>query len=131
MTDNKRDLKVAIAGLGQVGTTFLRKFADKIGTGVEIVAVAEINKDAPGIELAKDKGINVVNDPKELVAMGEEIDIIFDLTGNEDAKKAMRSDLARSGNQYTALVPEVVAYLLWNLMDGSTVLPEKHGKIGY
>ena len=131
MIDGKRDLKVAIAGLGQVGTTFLNKFADKMGGGVEIVAAAEINNEAPGIQVARDKGINVVTDPRELVAMGEEIDIIFDLTGNEDAKKSMRSDLARSGNHYTALVPEIVAYLVWNLMGETTVLPDKHAKIGY
>ncbi|MCK5236716.1 MAG: hypothetical protein KAR06_07000 [Deltaproteobacteria bacterium] len=131
MTDGKKEVSVAIVGLGQVGSTFLDKLATKEGSGVNIVAAAELNSSAPGVESAKSKGIEVHEGTKELVAMGDSVDIIFDLTGNPEAKRNLRSELARSGNQHTVIAPEVVAFLIWDLMGESKEFPGGHTSKGY
>ncbi len=131
MSDNK-EVKVAILGLGRVGSKFMGKLAEKSSNGIKIVAAAERDSASAGIEEAKSQGVAVHNDSKDVVAMGEDIDIIFDLTGNVEARKALRSDLARSGNQHTVIAPEVVAFLIWDLMGGeSGALPRDAGKSGY
>ena len=131
MSDNK-EVKVAILGLGRVGSKFMTKLAEKASSGIKIVAAAEKDSGSPGIEEAKGKGVAVHTDSKDIVAMGEDIDIIFDLTGNTEARKALRSELARSGNQHTVIAPEVVAFLIWDLMGGeSGELPREAGKSGY
>ncbi len=63
--------------------------------------------------------------------MGESIDIMFDLTGNPDARRALRSELARSGNQHTVIAPEVVAFLIWDLMGETAAFPGEHPSKGY
>lgn len=131
MSDNK-EVKVAILGLGRVGSKFMGKLAENSGNGIKIVAAAEKDNGSPGVEDAKSKGVTVHSDSKDVVAMGEDVDIIFDLTGNTDARKALRSELARSGNQHTVIAPEVVAFLIWDLMGGeSGELPREAGKSGY
>ncbi len=128
---NGKVIKVAIAGLGRVGCTFLEKLSSN-SYGVEIVAAVDTSPDAPGRTVAEDKGIKVCDETKNLVAMGEEIDLIFDLTGSAEARTIIRGELARSGNQHTVLAPEVVAFLMWNMMGDGESFPDHHsGNDGY
>ncbi len=128
----KKEINIAIVGLGKVGSMFLKKLLEKERQGIKVIGVAEQTKDVPGIKLAKDKGIRIYGSPDELVSLGEEVDVIFDLTGNTDARKALRGGLARTGNQHTVIAPEVIAFLVWDLIaQGSEELPESGAKRGY
>lgn len=131
MATEKKDVNVAILGLGRVGSTFLEKLTEKERQGIKIVAAAEPNQNSEGVKIAKDKGIRVYSDSKDVIALGEGVDIIFDLTGNPDARKALRSGLAQSGNQNTVVAPEVIAFLVWDLMGGGAGFPSAHTKRGY
>lgn len=131
MATEKKDVNVAIVGLGRVGSTFLEKLTEKERQGVKIVAAAEPNQNSPGVKIAKDKGIRVYGDSKDVIALGEGVDIIFDLTGNAEARKALRSGLAQSGNQSTVVAPEVIAFLVWDLMAVGERFPGDHSKKGY
>lgn len=131
MAVEKKKVTVAIVGLGRVGSTFLVKLAEREGQGVSIVGAVERDAKSAGVGVAKDKGVKVFNDTKDVVSMGDEVDIIFDLTGNPDARKNLRGDLARSGNQHTVIAPEVVAFLIWDLMGGKEDFPGGHKKSGY
>ncbi len=131
MAEEKKIVRVAIVGLGRVGSVFLERLSEKEGSGLNIVACAEKRADAQGVEIAKNKGIPVYTDTKEIVAMGEDVDVIFDLTGNAEARKNLRGELARSGNQHTVIAPEVIAYLLWDLMGETEALPQAHDRKGY
>ncbi|MBI3753731.1 MAG: homoserine dehydrogenase [Deltaproteobacteria bacterium] len=127
----KKEVKTAIVGLGKVGSTFLKKLLEKERQGIKVICVAEQTQDTPGIKLAKDKGIKIYNSPEDLLSPGEELDIIFDLTGNPNARKALRSGLARTGNLHTVIAPEVVAYLVWDLIAQGEEFPESGAKRGY
>lgn len=131
MAVEKKKVNVAIVGLGRVGSTFLAKLAEREGQGVSIVAAAERDAKSAGVGIAKGKGIKVFGDTKDIVTMGDEVDIIFDLTGNPDARKNLRGELARSGNQHTVIAPEVVAFLIWDLMGAKEDFPGDHKKSGY
>src|SRR3990172_4248900 len=131
MAVEKKKVNVAIVGHGRVGATFLSKLAEREGDGVSIVAAAEKDAKSAGVGVAKAKGVKVFSDTKDIVAMGEDVDIIFDLTGNPEARKNLRGELARSGNQHTVIAPEVVAFLFWDVMGAKEAFPGDHRKTGY
>ena len=128
----KKEIQIAIVGLGKIGSTFLKKLLEKERQGINIMGVVEQNEDAPGIELAKDKGIKIYDSLDKLLYLSQEVDVIFDLTGNIDARENLRGGLARARNQHTVIVPEVIAFLIWNLIaQGSEEFPESEAKLGY
>ena len=67
---------------------------------------------------------------KEIVDMGDQIDIIFDLSGNEETRKQLREQLEASNNNHTVIAPENVARLVWSLITNKP-LPDVHEKKGY
>jgi predicted dehydrogenase len=131
MTMVKTQFKVAILGLGRVGSTFLSKLSTIDNIGVDIVAAVERDTKAAGLSIAQSSDIPVYTDAREVVKLGEDVDIIFDLTGNPETRKVMRADFARSGNQHTVLVTEVMAQFIWSLMDDVGGFPNFHADKGY
>lgn len=125
------EIKAAIVGLGRVGSIFLRKLIDKDGQGIRIVAAAERDENAPGVQFALDNGIMVYREGREIAALGDEIDIIFELTGNPNEKMLLRRELLRAKNLHTVLAPETIALFIWGLIAEGEELPEVHRKRGY
>jgi len=111
-----RKIQVALLGLGEVGQDFAEMFLERIQEGgrpVEIAAVAHRRPDSPVALGFAQSGVPVFADAVEVTSLGEKIDIIFDLTGNPDVRRALREALQASGNRHTVIAPEVVAQLLW------------------
>ena len=120
----KKEIQIAIVGLGKIGSTFLKKLLEKERHGIKLMGVVEQNKDTPGIEFAKTKGIKIYDNLDKLLYLSQEVDVIFDLTGNIGAREAMRGGLARTRNQHTVIAPEVIAFLIWDLIaQGSEEFP--------
>ena len=113
MDDN---INIAIVGLGRVGTTFLKKLFDYRERGISIIAVTEPNPDSPGLKFAVQKGILVVADKDDIIAMGEKADVIFNLTGDPSIERTMRLAQVKMGNHKTVVVSTVMASLLWKLI---------------
>lgn len=126
-----KDVKIAIAGLGRVGSRFLQKLTEQRSSGVKIIAVAEGNPDAPGMKIAEDRNIKVYRDVRDIVKLGDSIDVIFDLTGSMEVRKALRSGLAESNNRHTVVAPEVIAFLIWDLVASGEAFPDSHALAGY
>jgi homoserine dehydrogenase len=125
-------VKVALLGLGDVGEKFAEHFLEKIQeehVNVEIVAVASRNLDSPVAMGFSHSKVPVFQDAMEVVSMGKKVDIIFDLTGDQDLRKKLRTALQASNNQHTVIAPEIVAQLLWNFF-GEGELPSS-GQTGY
>ena len=120
---------IAIVGLGRVGSVFLEKLLAQSGKGVAIVAVAE-KGDTAGAALAKTHGIENLN-IDQLVAKGDDIDILFDLTGSAAVRQELRERLMGSGNRHTVIATESVALLIWALVTDGENMPDVHGKTGY
>ena len=120
-----KEIHVAIVGLGRVGGTFLEKLLASESKGIVIVGAAESNIDSPGTKLAMDKGIAIYENVERLVEMGDKIDIIFELTGDMKAKKSLREAMVRTSNSHTVIAPEIMAFLIWDLIadDGDLAVP--------
>lgn len=127
----KTRFKVVVLGLGRVGSTFLSKLTKIENVGIDIVAAVEKDSQAPGVSLAQSSDIPVYSDSREITKLGDSVDIIFDLTGSPEARKYLRADLARSGNQHTVLVTEVMAHFIWNLIEEVGGFPDFHNDKGY
>lgn len=126
-------IKVALLGLGHVGEAFAEHFLAKIQEehiDVEIVAVADRHPDTPvALGFAHSK-VPVFQDAMEVIKLGEQVDLIFDLTGNAELRQKLRAGLQESNNRHTVIAPEVFARLLWNFFGERQALPQ-HAQTGY
>lgn len=120
---------VAIVGLGRVGSVFLEKLLTQVNKGIAIVAVAETG-DTAGSVLAKAKSIENLS-LDQIVGKGDNIDILFELTGSPAVRQELRDKFMASGNRHTVIATESVASLIWALISDGEALPNVHTKKGY
>ena len=121
--------KVAIVGLGRVGSSFLDELLCLTGKGVKVAYAVEMN-DTPGRRSAEAAGVKVLT-IDELIAIGEAVDIVFDLTGIPEVRKELREKFFATNNRHTVIAPESIAHFLWSIMS-DTALPVIEGrKTGY
>jgi len=120
---------IAIVGLGRVGTVFLEGLVSHGGGDIQIVGVAE-SSETKGKALAKSLNIPAF-DIDALIAKGEGIDILFDLTGAPAVRKELREKMMAAGNKHTIIATETIARLVWSLLAHDVALPGVHAKSGY
>jgi len=123
-------IRVALLGLGNVGESFAEHFLEQIQEGqrpIEIVAVAHHQTDSPVALGFSQNGVPVYKDASEVINMGENVDIIFDLTGNAEVRQSLRKGLMDSGNRHTVIAPEVFAKLLWMFFGEDVVVDARAG----
>ena len=120
--------KIAIIGLGRIGSTVFEQLHGRQRQGIEIACVCEQN-DTPGRGKAQKAGVPLMT-IDQIVAQGDAVDMIFDMTGMPKVRKDLREKLQASNNKHTVLVPENVAYLLWAVLSGEHV-PDQDHRSGY
>jgi len=101
---------VAIIGAGRGGTALMEIFADD--PLVQIVGVAEVNPGAPGVSLAKQLGILVTRDYRQLLDL-EQMNLIIDVSGNADVWQALQ-DFHRMG---VTVIGGASAKFMWELIE--------------
>lgn len=81
----EKQMKIAIIGGGRRCKAFLEMFDARRfpKLGAEIVAVADLNPDAPGIQLARRKNIHITRDYKDFYKI-RNLDLVIELTGKAD-----------------------------------------------
>lgn len=126
----RNNINIAIIGLGRVGSVFLTKLLEIEGKSISIVAVAEKDSDSPMLKLAMERGIKVC-DYHQIVNMEEEVDIIFDMTGDSKSRRSLRMQMLTSGNVHTVIAPEILAFMIWDLVGEEGALPDVHSSKGY
>ena len=119
---------IAIIGLGRIGSALLGAFQQK-GQSVNLACVAE-SGDTPAKAQARAAGIRIAT-LDEIVAMGNSIDVIFDLTGKTDVRRELREKLQASNNQHTVVASETIARLIWTLVGAADVPVIEGRKTGY
>ena len=105
--------KIAIIGLGRIGSAFLRNILKRRQHGVTLVAVAETG-DTPGRQLAIDNRLPLMS-LDEIVALGGGVDVLFDLTGIPAVRRELREKLLAKSNNHTVIASETIARLIWAL----------------
>lgn len=120
--------RVAVIGAGETGTPLLRKLLD--APFVELLGVADLDADAPGARLARERGVATTTDFMDLARLGETVDVLIDVTGVPAVREALRREMQETGNHHTLIVHEVVVQLMLSLLTGSLVRL-KHGAQDY
>lgn len=126
-------IRVALLGLGRVGQQFAEHLLEKIQEGrkpIEIVAVSDRHPDSPVALGFAQNGVSVFNDAREVIKLGDKVDIIFDLTGDSKLRQELRLGLVQSQNHHTVIATEIFAQLLWYFFDETEALP-RHAQVGY
>ena len=121
-------IRIVLIGAGETGTPLLRQL---LGVNfVEVIGVADLNDDLPGIKLAKEQGVPTTHDFMTLVSLGAAVDIVIDVTGVAKVREQLRKYLQESGNHHTIIMHELIAVLLMSLSQGKLV-SMKHNPVDY
>lgn len=120
-------INVAVLGMGEAGEIFTMNLLEKIQVDhrpVNIAAVAHSDLESPIMLGFQQNGVPCLTDIKDLADMGTEIDIIFNMTGDELLTQKLRLELLERKNRHTLIASEMVARLLWAFFDEDSELPE-------
>ncbi|MBQ4840550.1 sigma-54-dependent transcriptional regulator [Bacillus safensis] len=100
--------RVLIVGAGQGGSALLETLL-KTNT-IQIIAIADLDLEAPGMAEAKKNGIETTTDWKEYIK--DDIDIIIETTGSS----AVLKELIEKKPEHAVIVPSSMAYVISELM---------------
>lgn len=112
-------IKIAIIGAGQTGAPLIENLANC--SFVEIISIADINQQAPGIIFGKERGIPVTSDYRDVIKLGRKVDIIIEVTGVAQVKKSLKEFMQITGNKHTVIMHELIAVLMMSMAQGKLV----------
>ncbi|GAB3503954.1 hypothetical protein GCM10027399_33890 [Curvibacter fontanus] len=121
--------RIAIIGLGRIGSAFLSQMLQKRSQGIELVCAAEA-ADTPGRQLAVKSGI-AIKSLDDIVALGNGIDVIFDLTGLPEVRRELRDKLVAAKNAHTVIASETIVRVIWALISQNALPVIQGRKTGY
>ncbi|KRI01554.1 homoserine dehydrogenase [Curvibacter sp. PAE-UM] len=121
--------RIAIIGLGRIGSAFLSQMLQKRSQGIELVCAAEA-ADTPGRQLAVKSGI-AIKSLDDIVALGNRIDVIFDLTGIPEVRRELRDKLVAAKNAHTVIASETIVRVIWALISQDALPVIQGRKTGY
>ncbi|POZ61591.1 oxidoreductase [Chromobacterium alticapitis] len=120
--------RIGMVGVGETGTPLLKQLLD--APFVEMVGVADLDLQLPGVLLAKERGVAVTDNFIEIAEQGSLVDIIIDVTGSRKVREDLRRYMQFSGNTHTVIVHERVALLMLSLGAGYWV-ETRHDEMAY
>ncbi|WP_226035075.1 sigma-54 interaction domain-containing protein [Aquibacillus saliphilus] len=106
--------QVLIIGAGKGGTALLKLLKDV--ERMKIMAIVDIDANAPGLRLAKRNDIKTSDDWRQWI--NEDIDIIIETTGSQE----ILNEIVKKRNHNTVVIPGSVAYITAELMEDKETL---------
>jgi PAS domain S-box-containing protein len=79
---------------------------------MEIIAVADINPEAPGYRYAQENGIYTTMDYRDLYKL-KDLNMILELTGRDD----IANEISRTKPEYVRLMDHVAARVFWDVFE--------------
>lgn len=116
--------RIVVIGAGETGTPLLQQLLN--APFVQVLGVADLNLNLPGIALARQHQVPVTDDFMDLVRQGSKVDIIIDVTGAGNVREQLRQYMVESHNTHTIIMHEQIALLMMSLSAGALV-DSKHG----
>lgn len=126
-----KSIKVAIIGLGEAGEIFSEHLLEKIQLEkkpVEIVALADPDLNSPVALGFSQNHVPVYKDFLDILKLGEEVDIIFNLSGDPAISQRVRIELLNLKNRHTTIASEEMAQLIWCFFGESRDLPKAENR---
>lgn len=121
-------IRVGIIGAGETGTPLIKQLLD--ASFVEVVGVADLKDDMPGMAVARARGIKTTNDFMDIAMLGLKVDIIIDVTGVQAVREKLREYLQATANGHTIIMHEMIAVLMMSLSQNKLVMT-KHNQVDY
>lgn len=121
--------RIAIIGLGRIGSAFLSQMLLKRSQGIELVCAAEA-ADTLGRQLAVKSGI-AIKSLDDIVGLGNRLDVIFELTGLPEVRRELREKLVASKNAHTVIASESIVRVIWALISDDALPVIQGRKTGY
>jgi predicted homoserine dehydrogenase-like protein len=121
-------IRIGVVGAGETGTPLLRELLS--AAFVDVVGVADLDPEAPGMALARTHGCATFDDAMDVAELGDGVDIIIDTTGVPEVRDRLRTQMQDSGNRHTIIMHELIAVLLMSLSQGRLV-SSKHAAVDY
>ena len=123
-------VRAAIVGGGRMGTPLITDFLSR--PFIELVSVCDVDENSPGATLARDNGVIVTDDVDVLAGMGEDIDVIVEVSGDPNVKPRLKNAFVVSGNRTTLIMNDLVARMMLSIIADSedlleTVHPDDRG----
>ncbi|MFI8685333.1 sigma 54-interacting transcriptional regulator [Rossellomorea sp. NPDC077527] len=101
--------EVLIVGGGKGGTAILQILHEV--TVMKVIAVVDLNEQAPGIKLSRELGIPVGTDWRPFLS--DSVDIVIEVTGDQEVFEQIRDKRGKS----TVIIPGSVAFLISKLLE--------------
>lgn len=121
-------IRIGIIGAGETGTPLIKQLLD--ASFVDVVGVADLKDDMPGMALARARGIKTTNDFMDIAMLGLNVDIIIDVTGVQAVREKLRVYLQETANGHTIIMHEMIAMLMMSLSQNKLVTT-KHNQVDY
>lgn len=120
-----QQLSIAVIGAGRTGTPLLKDLLQY--DYIQLLGVADIDPDSPGMQLAESQGIACYTDPMRLVEDAGSVDILVEVSGDQQLKGRIKSHYEQTGNRKTLIMHDLIARLVISLCDKSpTLVPSFH-----
>jgi FlaA1/EpsC-like NDP-sugar epimerase len=124
--EKMQSIQIVVIGAGETGTPLLRQLLN--APFVQLRGVADLDLNQPGIALAREHGVYVTTNFMELV--DHTVDIVIDVSGSQQVREVLRSNMVDTDNTHTLIVHEAIALLMMSLSAGRLVR-SKHGTLEY
>ena len=121
-------IRIGIIGAGETGTPLIKQLLD--ASFVEVVGVADLKDDMPGMVLARMHGVKTTKDFMDIAMLGTKVDIIIDVTGVQTVREKLREYLQNTANGHTIIMHEMIAVLMMSLSQNKLV-STKHNQVDY
>ena len=121
-------IRIGVIGAGETGTPLLKQLLD--ASFVEVIGVADLSQEMPGIKLARERGIKTTTDFMEIARLGNGVDILIDVTGVAKVREQLRDFFQQNGNHHTIIMHELIAVLMMSL-SRNELITSKHDQHDY
>jgi hypothetical protein len=122
----RKPIRIALIGLTDAGEVFAEHLLEKAqehDVPIEIVAIADAQPDSAVALGFSQNGVPVYTDACEIAKLGEQVDIVFELSGQPKVRQELRLAMLERRNVHTVLASEVMAQLLWYFFGKKGELP--------
>lgn len=110
-------VRVAFVGGGRSAMPLLQDFLHR--PFVRIVGVADVDPESPGAKLAREHGIFFTTDALIFATKGDEIDVLFEASGDPAVKRNLKAAFVAEGNRHTLIVHDLIARLMLSMSQDS------------
>lgn len=115
-----QSISIAVIGAGRTGTPLLRDLLQY--DYIQVLGVADLDLNSPGMALARERQIPCFNEPMEMVEAVGQVDILVEVSGDRSLKAKIKQHFEAQENRHTIIMHDLIARLVISLCGRSPSL---------